>query len=259
VDVPQALQEMVRSEVTRTKNQFAVFDFDNTCILNDIGEATLAYLCRNKLLKDFSLLSNSLHNNIDKGEYHERVFNRYHDLNEKGAIKEAYALNAQMFSGFTTEEATATTHAAIEFEGSEIGKAELYGRTIARGLALNPRTTSLLDFVKTTGSDVWIVSASVEIAVRAAMQHFGIEAKLIGVRPIVVNGKFNKELQLPLSILEGKVECVRTYINATASPLLAVDDSMTGIALLETANIKVVIDRGNALAKEARERGWFIL
>ena len=36
---------------------YAVFDFDNTCIINDIEEASFAFICENRLLKDFSLLN----------------------------------------------------------------------------------------------------------------------------------------------------------------------------------------------------------
>jgi hypothetical protein len=97
MDVPQALQDAIKSEVPKAEYPFAIFDFDNTCIVNDIGEATFAYLCRNNLLKDFSLLSDE----TDHESYHERVFQTYQNLYELGDIKNAYALNAQMFSGFT--------------------------------------------------------------------------------------------------------------------------------------------------------------
>ena len=56
---PLALvKEAIEKKIPEAGNQpFAVFDFDNTCIINDIGEAMFAFLCRNKLLKNNNLLS----------------------------------------------------------------------------------------------------------------------------------------------------------------------------------------------------------
>lgn len=256
MDVAEPLQKAIKKELARTDGHpFAVFDFDNTCIVNDVGEATLTYLCQNRLLKDFSLLPDV----GDETEYHERAFDAYHDLCDEGKIREAYIFYAKIFSGFNPEEAHRATCSAIGAEGNELGTREVFGRTLAHGLKLNPHTMALFDFVRSLGIAVWVVSASNEISVRAAMEHFGLEAEVIGVRQIEKNGVFTQEIEKPTSILEGKVECVRTYISNDTSPLMVVDDSMTGIALLETAAIKVVVDRGNELTKVARERGWFIV
>src|SRR3989344_1390971 len=202
---------------------FAIFDFDNTCIMNDIAEATLAYLCGNTLLRDTSLLGEKQDDNAD---YHERVFHTYYALLKEKRIKAAYML---------------------------------YGLHIERGLAARRQVLSLMAYLKAKGVRVWIMSASQEPAVRAAMKHFGIEADLVAVRSVVRNGVFTSELESPMPIIEGKVECMRKFIDPARSPLLVADDSPTGLPLLETADIKVVVDRGNELGKIARERGWFLI
>ena len=56
--------------------RFGVLDFDNTCIVNDVGEATLAFMCRNQLLRYGELLPSGAQP-CDRG-YHERVFRHYH-------------------------------------------------------------------------------------------------------------------------------------------------------------------------------------
>ena len=174
--VPLSLKKAIKEELVRsTGHPFAVFDFDNTCIVNDIGEATFAHLCRNKLLKDPSLLSDT----DDSVEYHERVFHTYHDLCKNGDIKGAYTLYARAFSGFTPEEAHQATVAAINAEADELGTKEVYGRTIAHGLTLNANAVALFNFVKDLGIAAWVVSASNEISVLAAMKHFGLEAQML--------------------------------------------------------------------------------
>src|SRR3989344_2215327 len=99
------------------ENPFAVFDFDNTCIINDIGEATFAYLCGHELLRDRNLLGEK----DESDTYNERVFHTYHGLLKEGKVKAAYMLCTMVFSGFTPGEAEALALAAITEEGRRIG------------------------------------------------------------------------------------------------------------------------------------------
>src|SRR3989338_5060582 len=252
------LEEAIELALLHVEKPFAIFDFDNTCIMNDIAEATLAYLCGNKLLRDTGLLGEGRETE-DSADYHESVFHTYYALLKERRIKPAYMLNARMFSGFTPGEAEAVALAAITEEGSRIGSKMLYGLHIERGLAARRQVLSLMAYLKAKGVHVWIMSASQEPAVRAAMKHFGIEEDLIAVKSVVRDGVFTSELETPMPIIEGKVECMRKFIDPARSPLLVADDSPTGLPLLETADIKVVVDRGNELGKIARERGWFLL
>ena len=234
---------------------FAVFDFDNTCIINDVGEATLAYLCGHELLRDRSLIGEEQ----DEADYHRRVFQTYYALIKEGQLKAAYMLIGRLFSGFTPGEAEAVTLAAIIEEGSRIGSKVLYGLHIERGLAVRRDVLALMYFLRGREVRIWIVSASAEPAVRAAMKHFGIEGDLIATKSVLNNGVFTSQLESPMPIIEGKVECMRTFIDSERAPLLAIDESPTGLSLLETATIKVVVDRNNKLTDVARERGWFLL
>lgn len=235
---------------------FAVFDFDNTCIVNDVAEATLAYLCEHDLLKDRTLLGER----DDSGGYHERVFRTYHKFVKDGRLKAAYILCMRMFSGYSPGEAEAATLTTITGEGNLIGSKMLYGVRIKRGLAVRRNVLALMDTLRTKGVGIWIVSASPESAVRATMTHFGIDARLIGARGIVRNGIFTSALEEPLPMFEGKVACVRKYVTSEHAPLLAAGDSKSDLPMLETAEIKVVVDRGsNELAQVARERDWFLL
>lgn len=254
-DVLPAIEKAVDSGFAHMENPFAVFDFDNTCIVNDIAEATLAYLCGHQLLRDKNLLGEE--NSSDN--YHERVFRSYYALLKEGKVKAAYTLNARMFSGFTPGEAEAAALTAIAEEGSRIGSKMLYDLHIERGLARRDVALSLMEHLRKRGVHIWIVSASPEPCVRAAMQHFGITGDLIGVRSTLKDGIFTAEIEEPRPVLEGKVACLRKFIDAVRDPLLVVDDSPTGLPVLETAEIKVVVDRGNELSKIARERGWFII
>ncbi|MGH7203415.1 MAG: hypothetical protein ACREHC_03155 [Candidatus Levyibacteriota bacterium] len=143
------LQKDIREKVrNHAGSPFAVFDFDNTCIVNDIEEATFAYLCKNGLLKDKTLLGEKADN-----DYHEHVFTHYYELLDEGKTEEAYMLCAQMFSHFTPQGAEAVTLTAIKEEGNELGTQVIFGRTIAKGLRVRPQVRLLMEFLQRL--DVW--------------------------------------------------------------------------------------------------------
>jgi len=236
---------------------FAVLDFDGTCIVNDIAEATLAYICRNRLLRCADLLPPR--SQYCASTYHREVFRRYYALLHRGDIQSASLLCARTFAGFNVIEAETIVAAAIDAEGSIPGVDELYGIRIARGLAVRPALRRLIGFLDAHKVQVWIVSASAEIAVRTAMKCFGLSAKLIALRNKLEDGVISTELDAPYSIREGKVDCVKTFIDACHRPVLAIGDSVHDVPMLEYANISAVVDCNEKLIQEARRRDWFIL
>lgn len=246
-----------RSFCIRTAGAFAVFDFDNTCIIHDAGEACLAFLCKNRLLRDDSLLGVPFRGS--RASYHEQVFRRYWEILDEEDVLPAYELAAAMFSGFSREEAEETARCAIEQEGRDIGKGELFGISIARGLAPRPAVLDLMSDLASRGTAVWIVSASPAPAVRAAMEAFGVSGSLIAMESIEKEGVFTRELRRPYSIAEGKVSCIRAYIHPSRRPMLAVGDSANDLAMIEYADRGAVVDRGSRMIGMARERGWIVL
>jgi phosphoserine phosphatase len=180
MDRTASLQLAIRKRVDeQARPLFAVLDFDGTCIVNDIAEATLAYICRNQLLRRADLLASRTQDCARM--YHREVFRRYYALLHRGDIQSASLLCARIFAGFSAIEAETIVAAAIAAEGSIPGMEELYGIRIARGLAVRPALRRLIDFLHDNKVQVWIVSASAEIAVRTAMKYFGLSAKLIAL------------------------------------------------------------------------------
>jgi phosphoserine phosphatase len=168
-------------------------------------------------------------------------------------------LCAKAFAGFTSDEAEDLVAAVIDAEGSIPGASELYGVPIARGLAVRPAARRLIDFSEGIGVQVWIVSASPEIAVRTAMRRFGLPGKLIALRHKMDHAVMSMDVDAPYSIGEGKVDCIRTFIDDGKRPLFGIGDSIHDLPMIEYADIRAVVDCGNALTRAARRRGWFIL
>jgi phosphoserine phosphatase len=243
--------------LTAREPPFAVLDFDNTCIVNDIGEATLAYMCANQLLRCGDLLPSG--GQPCNPAYHEQVFRHYYQLLSSGDIRCASLLCARIFAGFKPDEAAAAVSAALDAEGDTPGETKLYGIPVARGLAVRPALQRLIQFAVANGIQIWIVSASAAIAVEAAMQRFGLPGNLIALRHRIDNEVLSPALDVPHSIAEGKVDCIKKFIDASRHPLFAVGDSIYDLPMVEYAELRAAVERDNALTQEARRRGWFVL
>ncbi len=232
---------------------FAVFDFDNTCIINDVGDATLAFMARTDLFRDKNLLLGEFEN------YSKAIFENYHKLYDDGQIKEAYGFMARTLSGFSIDEISQLAEEVIKSEGGNIRKVKVFGRERSKGLKARKEIVELINFLKSNGVEIWIVSASSEILVRQAMKHFNIEANLIGVRNIITDGKITSELDIPLSMFGGKVDCIKKFIDKEKKPILGVGDSINDLPMLEYCEIKVVVNRQNELAEKARINKWGLI
>jgi phosphoserine phosphatase len=258
MDASSALEAAIRARIhDAPEPPFAVLDFDNTCIVNDVGEATLAYICRNHLLRCGELMPSGARR-CDPA-YHEQVFRRYYQLLDGGDIRSASLLCARILAGFKPDEAAATVSAALDAEGTSPGESELYGIRIALGIAVRPALRRLIDFSAANNIQVWIVSASPEIAVQVAMRRFGLAGHLIALRHRLDKEVLTQALDEPHSIAQGKVDCIKRFIDATRRPLLAVGDSVYDLPMVEYADLHAVVERDNGLTQEARRRGWFVL
>src|SRR3989344_3280690 len=96
----EPLQKTIPEQLARGGNGFAVIDFDNTCIVNDIAEAALAYACEHVLLKNKNLLPEA----ADAATYHAQVFRAYYAFIHSGDTKSAYLFCARAFAGYTEKE-----------------------------------------------------------------------------------------------------------------------------------------------------------
>src|SRR5262249_22142563 len=157
------------------------------------------------------------------------------------------------------DEAAALVRATMDAEGEVPRQDELYGVAIARGLKPRPVVAKLIDVLRATAVEIWIVSASPEIAVAAAMARFGLSATLIALRNRRDGAVLPGEVAKPCSIAQGKVDCIRAFISADTRPLLAVGDSVHDLPMIEYAEIGAVVDGNAAVTSQARRRGWFML
>ncbi len=236
-------------------NDFAAVDFDNTCIVNDIEEALLAYMCEMELIRNQNLLSDK----PEPADYHKNIFLEYHRLLKDGSMEDAYLFAVRTLAGYTENEITSLVAKTIEKEGEEIGERSLFGVSIAKGIKPREKIFQLLKLLNTHGLPIWIITASSEIVVKAALKYFGLEFPCIGLRSVEKDSKLTEEITKPFSIGPGKVDCIKKYIDPVNKPAIAVGDSKNDLPMLEYSLMPIVVDRGNSLSEEAKRRKWLTI
>ena len=237
--------------------QYAVFDFDNTCIINDIGESVFNFLCKNKLLKDNSFLDKDYSNLF---EYHAQVFQHYYQLLDQGKMIDAYSFACKCLSGFSKEAICSITKEVINFEGSFLSRQKLFGRVVNKGLAKRAEIQKIFLHIINKGIQIWIVSASSKYIVVPAFKIFfpNIEAKYIGVENSIKNNLITSELVYPLSILDGKVENIKNQISKTIKPVFGIGDSVNDEPMLEYSTLSILIDRQNSLSEYSKKNSDWV-
>jgi HAD superfamily phosphoserine phosphatase-like hydrolase len=234
----KAIEEKLLSK--NGEKAFAVFDFDNTCIVGDIAESVLAYMARN--------------NFIDA-----EVFKKYYALLDVGGIREAYEFCVKAISGMSVSEMRDLTKKVLILEGEEITNDEIFGIKISKGIKSRASVMELMSYLRGRGIEVWIVSSSPAILIEEVARHFGIDAKIVGVHNIIKDEIITSELENPLPIIEGKVDCIKKFIDSDVRPILGIGDSDSDLPMLEYSEIKAVIDQSNPFSKGALQKGWFLV
>jgi phosphoglycolate phosphatase-like HAD superfamily hydrolase len=216
------------------QKRVAVFDWDNTMMRNDIGDATFFYMLRHDLIlqppnRDWSLTNKHLTMAARTelavcdiagepgrplqttrfspcADVLVRIYDGGKTLTDKVAFDEdtktmhhAYAWGAQLQAGHTPDEMRAiATRAYEENAAAPIGTTQTIGTTkdLAAWVRIYEPMHDLQDALRAAGFDVWVVSASAQWLVEVVASHVGVDAShAVGIRAIVKDGKLDYRLQ----------------------------------------------------------------
>ena len=208
-------------------NDYAIFGADGALWKNDVVEAVLA-----RMAKDYP------------HEYRSDL-GRYRSLVGSGAGRAAYELSARIFQGWTQND--------VECIACKV---------LCKGIAVNKNIVLLMRRLRVCRVSIYVVSASPEPIVKAALECCGIADtvdRVIGVRNRAIRGVLSGLLEHPIPVYEEKVMCVRKFIHPTVPPLLVVGDGANDEKLLRMGIHRAVVNRGSAFTKKARKLGWAIL
>jgi HAD superfamily phosphoserine phosphatase-like hydrolase len=223
-EVRRGLEDMIQSN--RSPAPIAAFDWDNTVIRGDVGEAALQRL----------------------GELAgEDFLSRYERLCHEQGKRVGYAWCAEMAYGRNDAALAALA-------------AEVLDREIAAGrITYREPMVELVEALVDSGWQVWVVSASLEELVVEAARRIGWpRTQVLGMRLArdAAGVALPKALD-PLPYEEGKVAVIDRFIGRR--PRFAAGDSDTDLPMLEAAEHRLVIDRGQpALRRRAADGGYWL-
>ena len=207
------LIQMIQNTTPQSHPPFAAFDFDNTCIAGDIGEAVLREVGR-EIGTDLIT------------EYQQMCL-------AHGRIK-AYAWCAEMCANRSEQALGDLTR-------------RVFKRALSQGIiTIRPEILNLIQVLQARKWEVWIVSASAQPIVKAVAHYLEVpESQVIGMR--LQRDPKSPDFLLPnaltpLTMFEGKVTAIMDKIGRY--PDFAAGDSDTDLAMLEAAPHALAIDRG---------------
>ena len=210
----------------------AAFDWDNTIMKNDIGEATLLWMMTHGSLKrpaSFKEMNPWLSSDAlqelekncsdsseflptkNKPECADTLLNIYHSKALENGTKAwnsstdperifpPYFFYAQLFAGYTPKEISLFTQQALNYNlSNKIGTMQKVGTQYYPAyVRLYPPMKNLIAVLQDNGFDVWIISASLQPSVEVVAKKVGIKPDhVIGVRQTLTkNGRLTDSFQ----------------------------------------------------------------
>lgn len=274
-EVKQHIRKVLEKYKDQPGRKAVVFDFDNTCIFNDISYAVVYHLISRKLLtRELAALKRifpgemvrqylAMNNESARLTFLTRYFKHYRRMCRLKGKAACLAWLAGLYTGFTPERLREFTQIVI---GTELSQRLCHTYLdpglkvrVNRGLRIYETQRKLMARLRKAGFEVWVVSASNEALVAVFARYFGVPARrVIGVRPEVKDGRYTGKALPPVTYRQGKVAAIRKYIGLR--PVLVFGDAITDLEMMAYFRERpVLIERGNRdILAVARRRGWLI-
>lgn len=213
-----ALEALFRQQTDHAR--VAVFDADGTLWHEDLGEAFLRWLIAGRKLL-----------NVDYGR---DIWADYEEMVQTSQ-REAYCWAVQLMAGLSE----------VQLEGWCAEFWSLFRHKIM------PEMQWLLRACNDAKITPWIISASNQWAVRAAVGDFGIPAeRVIAMRTRVVDGMLTAEMAPPVTYAEGKAQAIRDTVGL--APVLAAGNSLWDFEMLaESTAVSLIINADENLERRS--------
>ncbi|GBF48573.1 HAD phosphoserine phosphatase-like hydrolase, family IB [Leptospira ryugenii] len=236
----------------------ACFDFDNTLIHNDFGERLMEAIVKEGmpfLPKDLSHYFQDTafwkdHHTKPLAEKEVRLWEEYsHRLKEDG-VESAYRWTSFLFQGFSISEFNSF---------SRVKWNEVSRKKDALAVFPQPEMLDLIAFLQMYNWEIYVVTASPELGIRAIISFFGLEeSKVLGMKQTLdENQKTTAEIIEPYTYGDGKVKAIQHFIGKT--PDLAFGDSMNDYPMLCYAKKGIGIDKGSLEFRTACQKSGLLL
>ncbi|RHX93768.1 haloacid dehalogenase [Leptospira yasudae] len=234
--------------LSRNQPGKAAFDFDNTLVRNDFGEAVMELFLSQGIpayKDDISVFFPR--ENADKilsarfqdpSRFRSLVLEEYESIQLKSGLEASYRWSSWIFSGHSPDEL------------KEISKRVWNDHAIDRSsqaVRIYEPMKELVAHLIEMGWEVWIVTASPQEIIQSVSHLFDIPAeRVLGMNLAVANGIHSSTILEPFTYGNGKVERLRAATGGFAD--LAFGDSINDFPLLRSsARAGIFLDRGKGV------------
>lgn len=226
----------------------AAFDFDNTLVRNDFGEAVMELFLSEGVpaykgdLSEFFPRENAEEileiRFRDSSRFRSLVLSEYESIQSKSGLEASYRWSSWIFSGHSPEELKKISKQVWNDHASDPG---------SHSVKIYKPMKELVDHLLSGGWDVWIVTASPQEIIASVSPLFGIpEERVLGMNLLLENGIHSSKIVEPFTYGTGKVERLKAATGAFAD--LAFGDSINDFPLLESAKgAGIFLDRGKGV------------
>jgi hypothetical protein len=202
-------------------------------------------------------------------QYRKGFFRAYRDMCAKLGQVDCRTWLVKLLIGYSEEEIVAYTRAALGAEylrplGTELVADAVDDRqpvAVRHGLVWVPEVRALIELLRGSGFDVWIIDANEqhEFEVAAAQADFEV-TRVQGIRSKIVSEKLSSAILQPVPVRGGKANVVAAQIGRP--PLLVMGSRPDDQELLEYAApgaLHLLLDHDDpGLLRLAEEKGWLV-
>ncbi|MBI41711.1 MAG: haloacid dehalogenase-like hydrolase [Leptospiraceae bacterium] len=262
----------------------AVFDFDNTLIHGDLGEACMYYIAFQGLVRadldEFwneiahPSLSNKTLDRIraswDRNqafedlqahlEWVDELLGLYETLVQTAGLEQAYRWTRSLFGNQPEKELRSIATYVFQDESRmPVDFEELpSGRKIPRGIRIIPEIFQLIQSMLQSGWTVRIITASPEPTIQSVIQHWNLEeAAVRGMRLKRKDDMLLPYIEEPMTFGPGKVQAIRELDDRAID--FAAGDSFTDLDMLRAAGMALLVDRGKEDLRGLAEQEGFLI
>ncbi|WP_016753718.1 HAD family hydrolase [Leptospira santarosai] len=250
--------------LSRTSPGKAAFDFDNTLVRNDFGEAVMELFLSQGVPAYKKDVSSFLRENVDKvlaarfqdpALFRSLVLSEYESIQSTFGLEASYRWSSWIFSGHSPEELKEISRRVWNEHAFDSGP---------HSVKIYEPMKELVDHLLENRWEVWIVTASPQEIVQSVSPLFGIPTeRVLGMQLSLENGLHSSKILEPFTYGKGKVERLKVATGGFVD--LAFGDSINDFALLgSAARAGIFLDRGKgvvppSLTKVQSVSNWNVL
>lgn len=233
----------------------ATFDFDNTLVKNDFGEAVMNTIVATGIpsLTEQSIFTEKFRDKehakklwegrkTNSGDFSAYIWNEYIEIMKAKGLEEAYRWSSFIFSGWTEKE--------LKLLAREVWERELRANG-EENVKPYPAMIDLIKYLLDYDWDVYIVTASPTWIIQEVVGEFFLPPnKVIGMNLKMANEISLSEIEEPYTYGRGKVEAIERRAGCFTD--IAFGDSINDFPMLQSAKLKgILLDRGNVELKNS--------